>query len=668
MHNPAARLTRQFAPQVWIRRLAPYLVVLFAFAFRLYAADTTWVDKDRANPHAIGLIILDTLTAGRVSELPLFGDPATIRLPNPPLSSYFWALIAVFDRSLYAANAVGLMLNVLAVAITQRIARKLFNWETALIAATLMAASNWGVYAARGSWHPSQLEIGATICVYFLAMGAKLGDRWSLVRGFAAVALSAGTSLEAFGFFAQSFAATLAAGAAGRMLRRAWLIGMGLCAMSLFLYGLALALDGQIARLVDNELVAPSALSTAEELAGRDVTPFTRETIPHFFRMATNADYGITWTNPAIGLHAIRVPLEQAQAAIVSLAVLVGILALVRGGRMPANRFLLIWALAPIAAFMTIVALKPYFRVPPYYLLVTSPIVYLCGGTGFALALRRLRAMPLATASLCAALMIVPAWNFYAAAETVYTQPYLGTPTFIPLRWAQRLGAVLRTQCRTVSGDGGSLEWWAISLAERPDIRRDEGARFNEFSSAWSTEPGGGACAFKPAGPPMPNAEFLRVPLENGSNLGVYRALPYSSGNAGTTAVNLGWTLMDFDAPMRASAGTTLTVRHVWRIDALPSEPYGGWYFAPFIKLVSPDGRVVMDVDRAVSILGWGWRKGELILSDVIISLPKDLSAGEYTLNSSLFDPNQKKNAVYFDAAAPSVPILNLKRSIVIGP
>ena len=99
MHNPAARLTRQFAPQVWIRRLAPYLVVLFAFAFRLYAADTTWVDKDRANPHAIGLIILDTLTAGRVSELPLFGDPATIRLPNPPLSSYFWLL----SRCLIAA-------------------------------------------------------------------------------------------------------------------------------------------------------------------------------------------------------------------------------------------------------------------------------------------------------------------------------------------------------------------------------------------------------------------------------------------------------------------------------------------------------------------------------------------------------------------------------------
>lgn len=653
---------------MWTRRLAPYLVVLLAFAFRLYASDTTWVDKDRANPHAIGLIILDTLTAGRVSELPLFGDPATIRLPNPPLSSYFWALIAVFDRSLYAANAVGLMLNVLAVAITQRLARKLFNWETALIAATLMAASSWGVYSARGTWHPSHLEIGATVCVYFLAMGAKLGDRRSLVRGFAAVAVSAGTSLEAFGFFLQSFAATLAAGVAGRTLRKAWLFGMSLCAFALLLYGLALAVNGQIARLVDNELLSPSAISTAEELAGRDVTPFTRETLPHFFRMATNAEYGITWTNPAIGLHAIRVPLGQAQAAVVSLAVLVGILALARGGRMPANRFLLLWALVPIAGFMMVVAVKPYFRVPPYYLLVTSPIMYLCGGIGFALALRRLRGTPVATASLCAALMIVPAWNFYAAAETVYTQPYLGTPTFIPLRWAQRLGALLRAECRTVTGEGASLEWWAISLSERPDIRRDEGARFNAISSAWSIEPGGGACAFKLAGPPMPNAELLWVPLEDGTSLRVDHALPHTRGNEGSKTVNLGWTLLDFDAPLRASAGTMLTVRHAWRVDALPSETYGGWYYAPFIKLVSPDGRVVMDVDKAVSILGWGWRVGELILSDVQISLPKDLPPGEYTLDSSLFDPNQKKNAVYFDAAAPGVPILNLKRGIVVVP
>lgn len=650
-----------------LRKLAPFLIVLVAFAFRMYAADTTWVDKDRANPHAIGLIIVDTIRAGRFADLPLFSDPASIQLPNPPIISYFWSFVALFDRTLYAANAIGLMLNVVAVAIAYRLARRLFTWEAAVVAATLMAASNWGVYLARGTWHPGHLEIGVVLCAWLLASGIHRRDSRNLVRGFVAVVLTAGTDMKAFALFAQAFAATIAAGATARALRKAWLAGMAICAAGLMLYALALAASGQINVILNNSLTAPPPIYTAEELIGRDVTQFNRETIPHFFRLASNADYAITWTNPAIGAHAIRVPLAQVQAGLISLAILAGLIVLVWRWRVPAHRFLLLWTLVPIVGLMLVAALKPEFRVPPYYLLVTSPVMYLCGGIGTALALRRARATPMATIALCAALMIVPAWNFYAAAETVYTQPYLGSPVFIPLRWAQRLGALMRTECRTVTNSGAGLEWWAISLSERPDIRRDEGARFNEISSAWSIEPGGGVCAFKQTGAPMPNAEYLWVPLDDGTSLRVDHARPYPGGNDGSKTVNLGWTLMDFDAPLRATAGTTLTVRHAWRVDTLPTEPYTEWYFAPFIKLVAPDGRVVANVDRAVAILGWGWRAGELILSDVQISLPKDLPPGEYTLDSSLFDPNQKKNAVYFDPAAPGVPILNLKRSITVS-
>ncbi len=596
--------------QARIRRLAPFLIVLVAFAFRLYASDTTWVDKDRANPHAIGLIIVDLIRAGRFAELPLFSDPASIQLPNPPIISYFWSLVALFDRSLYAANAIGLMLNVVAVAITYRLARKLFTWEAAVIAATLMAASNWGVYLARGTWHPGHLEIGVVLCAWLLASGIYRRDSRSLVRGFVAVVLTAGTDMKAFALFAQSFAATIAAGATGRALRKAWLAGMAICAAGLTLYGLALVASGQVSVILNNSLTAPPPVYTAEELIGRDITQFNRETIPHFFRLASNADYAITWTNPAIGAHAIRVPVAQIQAGLISLAILAGLIALVWRWRVPAHRFLLVWAVIPIAGLMVVAALKPEFRVPPYYLLVASPVMYLCGGIGFALGLRRVKTTPLATALLCAALLIVPAWNFYAAAETVYTQPYLGSPVFIPLRWAQRLGAVLRAECRTVTNSGAGLEWWAISLTERPDIRRDEGARFNELSSAWSIEPGGGTCAFKQTGPPLPNAEFLWVPLDDGSSLRVDHALPFRGGNAGSKTVNLGWTLMDFDAPVRATAGATLTVRHAWRVDSLPSDPFSEWYYAPFLKLVAPDGRVVANVDRAVSILGLGLAGG----------------------------------------------------------
>jgi len=640
--------------------------MLAAFAFRLYAADTTWVDKDRANPHAIGLIVVDAIRAGRFADLPLFSDPASIGLPNPPLISYALALVALFDRSLGGATVIGLMLNSVGVAITYRVARRLFNWEAAVIAATLMAASNWGVYLARGAWHPAHLEIGAVLCVWQLADGLHDRRPRSLVRGFVAAALTAGAYVAAFSVVVQAVLATIAAGAPLRELRKAWLAGLGICLAGSLLYVLALSVGGQLDELMANRYLPPVAPFTPEELAARDVTDFTRQALPHFFRLASNAEYAVTWTHPAVDLHSVRVPLAQIQAALVSLSVLLGALVLARRWRMPAHRFLLAWAFVPIAVLMNNAANNLNFRIPPYYLLVTSPVMYLCGGLGAELLLRRLRASATLTVALCGGLMILPAWNFHAAAQTVYAQSYVGVPTFMPLRWAQRLGTTLRDECRTLAGPGNAYEWWAISLAERPDIRREEGARFNEVSSAWSIPPGGGACALKQAGPPMPNAEFLWVPLDDGTRLRVDRALPYAGGDVAPTTVNLGWTLLDYGAPRRISAGETLTVRHAWRVDRLPAEPHGEWYFTPFIKLYAPGRRQVADVSGAVSILGWGWFVGEVILSDAQVRLPADLSPGEYTIESSLFDPNQKKNAVYFEAGAPGVPILSLTRTVVV--
>lgn len=110
---------------------------------------------------------------------------------------------------------------------------------------------------------------------------------------------------------------------------------------------------------------------------------------------------------------------------------------------------------------------------------------------------------------------------------------------------------------------------------------------------------------------------------------------------------------MSFDAPPTAAPGSMLTVRHAWRVDALPGEPFADWYHAPFVKLIAPDGRIVVDVDGAVALPGWQWRAGEAQVSEVDLALPDDLPPGEYRLQSSLFDPDQKKNAVYFNVGNP---------------
>jgi hypothetical protein len=131
---------------------------------------------------------------------------------------------------------------------------------------------------------------------------------------------------------------------------------------------------------------------------------------------------------------------------------------------------------------------------------------------------------------------------------------------------------------------------------------------------------------------------------------------------------NIGWSLHQLQMPAQAKAGEAITVTHVWRVDSLPNEPFATWYYAPFVKLIAPDGRQVLSVDNAPALEGWSWRPGELLVSDVRLELPADVPAGEYTLEMSLFDPNQKKNAVYFDPAAPAEPILVLRRPIEISP
>jgi hypothetical protein len=54
------------------------------------------------------------------------------------------------------------------------------------------------------------------------------------------------------------------------------------------------------------------------------------------------------------------------------------------------------------------------------------------------------------------------------------------------------------------------------------------------------------------------------------------------------------------------------------------------------------------------------------MISDVRVKVPADAAPGEYVLEISLFDPNQKKNAVYFDPVAPSAPVVTIRRTISV--
>ncbi|MCS7055682.1 MAG: hypothetical protein NZM18_05850 [Thermoflexales bacterium] len=649
-----------------LKRIAPYLVVLFGFAMRMYAMDTTWIDGDRANPHGMALLLVYQLSQGQLTDLLLFADDASTGIPNGPIVNYIWAIVSLFERSLLSATALGLMANTLVIAVVYALGRRCFGWMTAIFAATLSAASNWGVYLARGVWHPGQVEISVVATACLLATGVHAQHTRALRWGFVGALLTAGHYFGAMVMPFQAAVATLVAGAWRPALRKAWAIGFGISLAGLTAFVLAMILAGRLslASLAGLNLFrSEGGALTEADLIARDITPFNRDPIGHFLRLASNRDYALVWTSPQVQAYAVREPLTQALAWLVTVFIGVGLLRMTLHWRQPAIRFLLVWAALPIIALALIAAWKRDFRIPVYYLLLTTPTMYIAGGYGLAALAQRLHLRTVGVVALCAALCIVPAWNFSAAAETTYRQALI-SPGFMPLRWSLRLSRLWQQECALING---SNFWWDLSLIQSPERWRPNGTRFNEFSSIWTFPPRGGTCALKQTGAPLPHGELLPLVLEDGSVVRTYRALPYSLPARITNTVNLGWSLLEFDAPTAAAPGDTIHIRHAWRVDALPGEPYHDWYFAPFVKLTAPDGRVVVDVDRAVALLGHEWRVGEVQMSDIRITLPNDLPVGIYTLRSSLFDPNQKKNAVYFATHDPGTPILSLDRKIQIA-
>src|SRR4029453_10750315 len=139
------------------RIFAP-LIVLFALAARLYGIGAIRQLEDFARPHGEGIKILESIQAGRLNELPILSLTSGINLPNPPAVAYFWALVAVIDRSPYTALVLVAMLSVLGVALLYDLGRRLFGPTTGAVAALLMASSPWAIYNLHGTWIQAFLE------------------------------------------------------------------------------------------------------------------------------------------------------------------------------------------------------------------------------------------------------------------------------------------------------------------------------------------------------------------------------------------------------------------------------------------------------------------------------------------------------------------------------
>ena len=646
----------------WSRQLPAFLAVTLAVALRLYGLESVPHNYDRGYPHGLGIIIREALADGRLDQLPAAGAVASINLRNPAGASYVWAVLTAIDASPFVATALIALLHAgVVTSAAYSVTRNLFGATPAFVAGVLCAVSLWGGWIGRGAWIQGTLETCSALTFWLLFNGLRSGRPRQTFAAFALTAIAAQTYLAAFGLFAQLASALFAAWKkpAGASMQRAVWAGVAVCAASIALFGASFAASGETLRAaVDN----PNAINT--DLAPGQVN---WDPLAHVLRLASGRDYENTFGDAANA--GWRNSAGDALATVIDLLIAAGVAhtLVFRATRSANARMALAWLIVPAVAAMLIanVAMREW-KVHSFYLTLASPLMYAFAGAPFALLPARARQA--LAAALCVAQSGMAFVNLHNDVAFRRATPIvaLGLES-APLSVVEQVAGRVRDACDTVVNRDDSA-WLASWLGTARPLRHN-GYRAANGSAIALLEPGRRACVIDTAPALALNgAQSVATITSPGSAamLAISRLPVPDAGLPVSLTVNIGWSLLRLDTPDTAAPGEAVRIEHLWRIDTLPGEPYADWYYAPFVNLLGPDGARVVEVNGSPAILGHEWRAGGLLLSDTMLSVPADAAPGRYTLEISLFDPNQKRNAVYFDPADPATPIVIVTRQIDI--
>ena len=643
-------------PQQTTRQRGRWRVVLIALTppliaacFSLYGLDGIPHNFDRGYPHGLGVAIREALVSGHISGLPVLGSIASINLRNPAGASYFWALFGALDDNPYVATACVAMLHAAVVTATaQNLARRIAGLPAGFAAGMLAATSLWGNWVSRGAWLQGLLEPAAALTAWLLFNSLRpscaIGRR-HLFAALATVALAIQTYLTAFGLLAQ---AALALGLRGRAIfapvsRRAVIMGGGMCAASLAMIFWALAAGNSgLADVVNNPYLA----TTSPPLQGINWDPLS-----HTLRLVSGRDYENTFGVASAAGWRDRV--SDGQATLLDGLFALGLLLALRQLRAGPDRRLLLlisWLTLPILLTFVIANLiARSWDVHVFDLILGAPAIYVAAALPFGRLPIRDSARRIANWTLMLILLAhsaISAVNLRADVVALRSAPTLPSLDNIRLGEAARLGRAIRAQCAILINPQDPI--WLGSWIGSVGVIRQEAYRENQNGSIAAIGPTGACLAA----------------ARNGV-MGIETFAP--DRGRPTHTVNIGWSLTRFEAPAQAQSGRAITITQAWRVDSLSNEPYANWYVQPFIKLLDGAGQTLVNVDGAPALQGYGWRVGETMVSNVTLTLPDALPEGEYVLEASLFDPNLKRNAVYFALDAPTAPIVALRAKLVIS-
>ena len=147
---------------------------------------------------------------------------------------------------------------------------------------------------------------------------------------------------------------------------------------------------------------------------------------------------------------------------------------------------------------------------------------------------------------------------------------------------------------------------------------------YNSPQPAWTVAILEGATQLPIPDTRFPDEAFSALLLESSPALDI--ANPIHAGFGGTT------TLLGYEIPEPAEAGSDLPLRLYWRVDSVPAADY-----QPFIQLEDNQGHRWSQVE-AFAYPAEQWRPGEIIIQQVEVPIPSGAPPGDYRLRVGLFD------------------------------
>ena len=659
-------------------RLITFLILLGAFGLRIYQLDAVRANYDHVMPHSLGIQILDLVSQGRWSALPVLGISSSVLVMNPIGASYLWAVVGLFDRDLYSALALSVMLNVLAVAMLFDLGRRLFGWRVGWVAALVLAANPWSIFFVRGSWLQGQLEFASIASAWLIWLAFHKRSPKRLFVGCIFIALMMQTYLVAMGLLAQLFIFGGIAVLRQRAMRVPSVIGLGIClASALIFLAIVFTQQGDIQNTVRAGLSAQGRPEAADAKPGR--LSAAQLGLQRLIENVSGAGFDNTQQ-----ANAFAKTLADGRNLILTALFVVGtglaLLSLIRSKDRAPYAQLLLWAGLPVLAVTVL-----NFHLSPLngqYLLLAQPAGYLLVALPFCKVFTRLRSAFRSGVMVSGIAMLgLSGWWMQAQVESTWQHPYMTTLSFemiahYPLRTQRELGALWRRECKEVTADIYGLLLASANQSTR-NIR-EQASRVgtwdgNRDSDVLEIRPNGGTCVTRDSQPPAAWADRFDWTMPDGITITTYRSKPvteekllqsYGLSGFQSLSLNLGWTLIGLTTTQQIHAGEAFSATHIWRIDTLPNEQYLNWDFSVYAKLIKPNGASVALADHVFLPAPSAWRAGDYVIQVARLRAPADLAPGDYKLELSVFDDQQRKNAVYFDAREPTKPLVVLQREI----